>query len=55
MLEYINCPVYNVQKARKLLLYLTLLLTFVHRLRHSHHSEGGVRHVGSHHRGHHAA
>ena len=27
----------------------------MHRLSHSHHSEGGVRHVGSLHRGHHAA
>lgn len=27
----------------------------MHRLGHSHFSEGGVKHVGSHHRGHHAA
>lgn len=27
----------------------------VHRLCHSHNSQGSVRHVGSHHRGHHAA
>lgn len=45
MKHFLVCFVFNC----------AVLSTFMHRLGHSHHSEGGVRHVGSHIRGQRAA